>query len=231
MNRSIVRSLFVCALLGSATRFVPAQETTTAPPVADIAPAPDPVQPDDVRLADIVRLFQSGISESIITDHVKQSPQAYNLSVNDLRYLKQYNVPESIISTLMATRGAGGANAAAPVPPGGLTFDDLVLIGGWGHKSRPGRLVMGTDSLQWFDGSTPGRNFTFQIGGLEKVWFTCQARTPDPFCYQINFQIVQGDDYSFREVDQDSGSNASVIKLMDALRLHFPQIAFEKPAD
>jgi hypothetical protein len=231
MKRSIVRSLFACALLASVTVAARAHETAPAPPVADIVPSPVPVQPDDARLVDIVRLFQSGMSESIITDQVKQSGLAYNLSVNDLRYLKEHNLPEPIISILMATRGASGADMAGSLPPGGLAFDDLVFIGGWAHKSRPGRLVLGTDALEWVDASTPARNFAFQLEGLEKVWFTCQARTPDQFCYEINFQIVHGDRYSFREVDQDSGSNESVIKLMDALRLYFPQIAFGKPAD
>ena len=77
--------------------------------------------------------------------------------------------------------------------------------------------------------ATPKKNFEFKITGLEKVWFTCQARTPENFCYQINFQIVKGDQYEFRDVNRESGSNASVLKVMEALRKYFPQVAFGTP--
>ena len=74
-------------------------------------PAPVPLQPDDARLVDIVRLIKSGMSESIIAEQVRQSEQAYNLSVNDLLYLKQNGAKESTIAALMAT--SAGAAAAA----------------------------------------------------------------------------------------------------------------------
>ena len=199
------------------------------------APTPPlvPFQPDDPRLVDLVRLIKSGISESIIAEQVRQSRPAFNLSVTDLLYLKQNGVLESIIGALMAT-GAGtqaapGAAGAALAAPEELTFEDLVLVGSWLRKSRPGRLVMRGDSLAWVDGSDPEKNFEFQITGLEKVWFTCQARTPENFCYQINFQIVKGARYRFRDVNRESGSNASVLKVMDALRRYFPQVAFGPP--
>jgi hypothetical protein len=197
------------------------------------APAPPPVQfqPDDPRLVDLVRLIKSGISESIIAEQVRQSNPAFNLSVTDLLYLKQNGVLESIIGALMATRAASPAApgaVAAQASPRELVFDDLVFVKSM-RKSRSGRLVMQGDSLAWVDGDDPEKNFDFQITGLEKVWFTCQARTPQNFCYQINFQIVKGDLYRFREVNQDSGSNASVLKVMEALRKYFPQVMFGPP--
>ena len=51
----------------------------------------------------------------------------------------------------------------------------------------------------------------FQINGLKKVWYTCQARTPENFCYRINFEIVKGAKYRFLDGNQESGSNASVL--------------------
>jgi len=199
------------------------------------SPQPIPLQPDDPRLVDLVRLIKSGISESIIAEQVRQSDPAFNLSVADLLYLKQNGVLESIIGALMATRA--GTQAAAPgiaapalASPRELVFDDLVLVKSMSlKKNRSGRLVMQGDLLAWVDGGDPKKNFEFQIPGLEKVWFTCQARTPENFCYQINLQIVKGARYQFRDVNQESGSNASVIKVMDALRKYFPQIAFGPP--
>jgi hypothetical protein len=191
-------------------------------------PAPVPLQPDDARLVDLVRLIKSGMSESIIAEQVKQSEQAYNLSVNDLLYLKQNGAQESTIAALMATNA--GAPAAPAVAPSEMVFDNLVLVKtGFWNKNREGRLVLHGDVFNWVDNSDPKENFTFQINGLEKVWFTCEARTPENFCYQINFKIIKGDRYRFRDGHRDSGSNAAVVKIMDALRTYFPQLAFGAP--
>jgi hypothetical protein len=194
-----------------------------------------PLQPDDPRLVDLVRLIKSGISESIVAEQVKQTDRAFDLSVQDLLYLKQNGVLESTIGALMATgagtRGvpnvAAGATAAAPAE---LTFDDLEYLSpGFLKKSRLGRLVLRGDTLAWVDGGDPKENFEFQIAGLEKVWFTCQTRTPENFCYQLNFKIVKGDRYQFRDMNRESGSNASVLEVMEALRKYFPQVAFGPP--
>jgi len=200
------------------------------------ARAPDSgvaLQPDDARLADLVRLIKSGISESILVEHVQHSTPPFELSSTDLLYLKQNGVLESTIAALMATSGgmpaAPRAGAAAPAAARELTFDDLVLVRHGFQKDRSGRLVMRGDSLSWVDGGDTEKNFAFQITGLEKAWFTCQARTPENFCYQINFQIVKGARYEFRDANHESGSNASVRAVMDALRKYFPEVAFGSP--
>jgi len=193
---------------------------------------PVTLRPDDPRLIDLVRLIKSGISESIIAEQVRQSRPAFNLSVTDLLYLKQNGVLESIIGALMATgtgiqAAAPGAAVAAPME---LTFEDLMLVKtGFLKKNRPGRLVIRGDTVSWVDGGDSEKNFEFQITGLEKVWFTCQARTPENFCYQINFEIVKGARYRFQDVNKESGSNAPVLKVMDALRTYYPQLSFGSP--
>jgi hypothetical protein len=191
-------------------------------------PAPVPLQPDDARLVDLVRLIKSGMSESIIAEQVKQSEQAYNLSVNDLLYLKQNGAQESTIAALMATNA--GAPAAPAVAPSEMVFDNLVLVKtGFWNKNREGRLVLHGDVFNWVDNRDPKENFTFQITGLEKVWFTCEARTPENYCYEINFKIIKGDRYQFRDIHRESGSNAAVLTVMEALRTYFPQLAFGAP--
>jgi hypothetical protein len=192
------------------------------------------LQPDDARLADLVRLIKSGISESILVEHVQHSSPPFELSSTDLLYLKQNGVLESTIGALMAT-GAGTAvaapraAAAAPAAARELTFEDLVLVRPGPKKDRMGRLVLRGDSLAWVDADDKAKNVAFQISGLEKAWFTCQARTPENFCYQINFQIVKGARYQFRDANHESGSNASVRAVMDALRKYFPEVAFGTP--
>ncbi len=196
------------------------------------APTPtlEPLSPDDARLVDLVRLTRSGISEAIVAEQVKHAERPYNLSVNDLLYLKQNGVEESIIGALMATHAGAPAAPAARLAPEALSFDDLVMKTSFMKKDRPGRLVMQGDSLAWMDGSDATQNFEFKTTGLEKVWFTCQARTPENFCYQINFQIVKGAHYRFQDLNRESGSNAAVLKVMDALRTYFPQVAYGSPA-
>jgi hypothetical protein len=199
--------------------------------VAADAQSSGPLQPDDARLVDLVRLIKSGVSESIIAEQVKQSGQVYALSVNDLLYLKQNDAQESTIAALMATRP--GAPAAPAVAPSEVVFDDLVLVkkglGGFLKKDRKGRLVMRGDTLGWEDRRNPKENFEFRTTGLEKVWYTCEARSSGNFCYQINFKIVKGDSYRFRDIDRDSGSNAAVTKVMEALRTYFPRLTFGAP--
>lgn len=199
------------------------------------APAPTavPAVPDDARLTDLVRLVNSGISESIVAEQVKQAGQPYDLSVNDLLYLKQNSVGEATIAALMATRKGVPAATGSPAAAMGeaITFDDLVMKNSPMKKDRPGRLVMQGDSLAWSDANDPKQNFEFKTTGLEKVWFTCQSRTPENFCYQINFQIVKGARYQFQDRNRESGSNAAVLAVMDALRTYSPQIAYGAPKD
>jgi hypothetical protein len=219
---------------GVSEKVITAVWARVPPPTA----TPVPLVPDDGRLVDLVRLVKSGISESIVADQVRSDERPYVLTVNDLVYLKQNGVGESTIGALMATRAAAPAVAAveaAPEPPAenrapaAYSFDNLVLKTSAMKKDRPGRLEMQGDSLVWTDGNDPKENFEFKTTGLQKVWFTCQARTPENFCYQINFQIVKGARYRFQDFNRESGSNAAVLKVMDALRTYFPQVAYGSP--
>jgi hypothetical protein len=192
-------------------------------------PAQTQLEPDDARLVDLVRLIRSGMSESIIAEQVKQSGNAYNLSVNDLLYLKANGAGESTIAALMATPDDAPAVLAAA--PASLALHDLVLMNrGLWRRDREGHLLLEGDTLRWEDKGSRGKSFSFQTQGLERVWFTCEARSSGNFCYQINFQIVKGDRYRFRDSDSDSGSNDAVLEVMEALRTYFPRLPFGKPS-
>src|SRR6185369_12572988 len=151
--------------------------------------APAPVAPDDTRLADVVRIVKSGISESLIAEQIKQSGLAYKLTMNDLLYLKQNGVQDSVISALLATKDVEAKKT--PAPPAETAFNELLLVHGWGplRRERPGRLVLKGDTFSWIDGADPKENFEFQVPGLEKVWYTCQSQTAGDVCYEINFQV------------------------------------------
>ena len=186
------------------------------------APAPAPAQPDDARLADVVKIVKSGISEPLIAEQIKQSGLTYKLSMNDMLYLKQNGVQDSVISALLATKEKASA------PPAETMFNELLLVRGFGpvHRDRPGRLVLKGETFSWIDGSDPKENFDFKVSGLEKIWFTCQAQTAGDVCYQINFQIVKGPRYSFADVSRATGSNATVKSIMETLRANFPRAPF-----
>ncbi|HSY47864.1 MAG TPA: hypothetical protein VLC46_03555 [Thermoanaerobaculia bacterium] len=204
------------------------QQRIASQAAAPTAAPPAPVAPDDTRLADIVRIVKSGISESLIAEQIKQSGNTYKLSMNDLLYLKQNGVQDSVISALLATKDLEAKRAAAPAE---TAFNELLMVHGWGpmRRERPGRLMLKGDTFSWIDGADPKENVDFQIGGLEKVWFTCQAQTSGDVCYQINFQIVKGPRYSFADVSRATGSNATVKAVMETLRRDFPRAPFGAP--
>ncbi len=196
-------------------------------------PAPTgtvPLQPDDARLVPLVRLIETGISESIIAEQAQQSGQTYALSVNDILYLKEHGARDSTITALMATRT--GAPAAPAIAPSELVFQDLELVNrGFWRRDRVGRLVMRGDTLRWEGSRDSKDSFEFQILGLEKVWYTCEARSSESFCYQLNLEIVKGDTYRFRDLHRESGSNAAIIRVAEALRTYFPRLPFGEPDD
>ena len=207
------------------------QQKIGAAAVLPATPPPPPAaQPDDVRLTDVVKIVKSGISEPLIAEQIKQSGLTYKLTMNDLLYLKQNGVQDSVISALLATKDAEAKKAAAP--PAETVYSELLLVRGFGpiHRDRPGRLVLKGDTFSWVDGADPKENFSFQVPGLEKVWYTCESQSAGDVCYQINFQIVKGPRYSFADVSRATGSNATVKAIMEMLRSNFPRAPFG-PAD
>jgi hypothetical protein len=187
------------------------------------------VQPDDARLVDLVLLIKSGMTEPIITEQVTKAGQTYRLSTNDLLYLKQNGAHELTIAALMATRP--DAPATPLIAPAELVIDNLVLVNrGFWRRDHTGSMVVRGDTLSWKDDRGTEGSFQFQASGIDKVWFTCEARPSESFCHQINFKIVKGDRYRFQDGDRDTGSNASVIKVMEALRTSFPRLNFATPS-
>jgi len=144
-----------------------------------------------------------------------------------------------VAPAVLTTPDAGAQTAATVVSSGSLSddqavseqvFEDLVLVKkAFWRASRTGRLVMRGDTLSWEAAGHPDDNFTFQIAGIDKVWFTCDARASGNFCHEINFQIVRGDSYLFRDSGRDSGSNAAVLSVMEVLRTDFPRLNFATP--
>jgi len=68
---------------------------------------------------DVVKLTKAGLSEKIILSKVKQDGASYNLTADQIIYLKNQGVPESVIDALVqgAPAGAPPAPASAPSAP------------------------------------------------------------------------------------------------------------------
>jgi hypothetical protein len=82
-------------------------------------------RPDDPRLVDLVRLVKSGLSESLVSDQFRRSGLIYKLSANDLAYLKENQVSEAIIASLL-----GKASVPAPSSPSATAAPSPAVVPG-----------------------------------------------------------------------------------------------------
>ena len=217
------------------------QEAITALEARMSAPTLAMASPDDKRLVDIVRLAKSGLSEALIVNTVKASNETYDLSANDLVYLKENGVNDVIIGALMATKSkavtptAVAAPAAAAVAVSAAqneedVVEDLVLARqGPLKKDRKGRIVVKPDEIDWIDSGKPDGNFSFKPAGIEKVWLTSRVNGTTYFPYQVNIQISKGARYRFQDLNKETGSNGAVLKLFDVIKARFPSILVGEP--
>ena len=199
------------------------------------APPARPV-PDDSRLVRIVTLVQQGLSEGLIAEQVVRSGEQYPLTVNDLIFLKDNRVPESIIGALMssgrglppAAAGAAataGKRAAAQLPAEEQVFDGLVLKkGGAFAKNHSGKLVLADDKLQWRDSVDPNAGFELFLKGASELTVTCAAREGGSFCHRVELSFTQGDSYLFEDVKRDVGGNENLMRLLDAVKAKYPKL-------
>lgn len=211
---------------------------------AAAAPATPARVPDDPRLAELVKLVKSGLSEGLIVEQLKASGEQYALTSRDLLYLKDNDIPESIIATLLARTGAPAANTSAPVagvatrpaeppaPPSETTLEGLSLIkASLFKKDRTGRLTIKQGEITWTDASDTRFSFTVNSSAVKRVWAKCRPLPAGRFCYEVGFEIFRAESYRFRDVDEVTGSNAHLTKLQDALKVHIPNLAIEEKID
>ena len=68
-------------------------------------------------LNDVVALCQTGVSEQVIVNHIRQRGLQQELSVSDIVWLHQQGVSERVISAMQQSAGPAPVVAAAPVVP------------------------------------------------------------------------------------------------------------------
>jgi hypothetical protein len=219
------------------------------------APTPTPtptfVQPDEKRLENLVKLIKQGVSESLIAEHLRLKGESYNLTTNDLLYLKQNQVPESLIGVLLnaggaaapaagvgAAAAAAGATAAAAAAPAKKPLTSEVEITGlvmkkatFLRKDRVGKLVFKGDEISWVDSDDPSQNLQLRASGITKAWMRCQPRPQSPFCYELGFEIFHGDSFKFQDSKLASGINDQVTAVRQLFKDHYPNVLINEQID
>ncbi len=104
------------------------QIIVTGAPSADqsAAPAPPPSEPAPVKLPygveDVLKLSRAQVSDDIIVNYVQNSGTIYNLSPNDIVYIRNQGVSERVIGSMLDQRrrvtevAAQAAPQSAPAP-------------------------------------------------------------------------------------------------------------------
>lgn len=206
---------------------------------ARAVPAPQPLQPDNPNLTKVVKLVQSGVTESLLIDLIAQGQPVAALSHGDIIYLKDNRVPDAVIAALMANSAAqraaatpadaAAAGAPAPEPTTDAVIDGLVLMRAtFLSKNHEGRLTFEGDDLRWSSATDPKSNFSGKITALERASLRCSPLPGGSFCFEISFKLFQGSEYSFRDTGADQGSNANVMKVREVLQARFPNLVFEE---
>lgn len=211
-----------------------AQEPTPTPqPVVQPQTASSLV-PIDPRLQQIVKLVQAGLSESLIAESIKKETVPYKLTPQDLLYLKENRVPESIIAALLGVEAPSSTEAGrqmaapevtpTPEPPTETVIEGLVLKTGLFRRNAPGSIVFLQDKIEWRDAGDASGNITIYPAGVKKVELKCRTQATGLFCYELEIDINEGDSFKFEDAEQAVGGNRAILALRDALKEKYPRI-------
>ncbi len=195
-------------------------------------PTPVPLKPDDPRLELVAEAVNKGVSESVLIEQISNAPTGFNLTLNDLIYLKQSGVPESLVVALQAAKGVPGGKATAAeaaAAEGDVTIEGLLMLkSSFLRKNRQGTLAFKGGDIVWTDAMDSVQSFTVKASALERAWLKCRPLPAGNFCYELGFSMFKGDDYSFVDSGEPQGSNDNVLALRKAIAARFPKMVFEE---
>ena len=105
---------------GAQTPPVPASTETTAPPATPVVPPPNIVPGSPY--AEVVRLTQAGVDQSIVMAYVTNSTSLFNLDSEKIIYLSDLGAPNSLVTAMMQhdqqlQQQFAATQAAQPPPP------------------------------------------------------------------------------------------------------------------
>ena len=93
----------------------PTATDTSAVPPASVAPPPN-ISPNS-PLAQVVRLVQAGVDESVIMSYVSNSTSTFNLDSDTIIYLSDLGAPNQIVTAMMQRDQVLQQQMAATTPP------------------------------------------------------------------------------------------------------------------
>ena len=216
-----------------------------SPPAPPPTATPTESRPDDASLEDVARLVKAGLSERLLCEQIRQSGRRHTPSANDLVFLKEHGVPETVIAALMAS-GASPTPTPSPLtvarsmatptpaptaaPPLALTFEPLVRLAGVFRKAQAGRLVLTAEWMEWGDASDTPRAERIATASLRAVWLATVRRSLGPPLVELRVRTSGGDELTFHDVDWSTGGSGRTEALYQAIRERFPQVVLtEKP--
>jgi len=167
MKKTIFRKLIFGATIlsllnfGARTLENSSAQTQPPPPDANVSPAADSSAPTAISaelpadippntpLAQVIRLAQSGVAESVILSYVNNSGAAFNLTSDQIIYLKDLGLPDDAVTAMIQRdQQLGATTNVTPAPAPGTTvqtetpvqpvevtqnyfYDTLSPYGGW----------------------------------------------------------------------------------------------------
>ena len=215
-----------------------------------------PTEPDDKRLVDVVRLVTAGVSEKVIVGQAQRNEQGYDLTTNDLIYLKESGVPRPVIAALLENRSPASAREPVPAtrpkprpvevaavadePEPAAVVRTLISFGpllrvtkkvAVIRTSSQGRVIIGDGRIEYRDDSKQKKDVTFFDRALKKVWLECERNPNGDVCFEIRLKTAHGDTYRFRDVDWKAGGNAQIHSLFDTLKDLYPRVKYKIKAN
>jgi hypothetical protein len=137
MKTTIFRKFILGAVILPAIFFIGAlpsnsQTEPPPPPGAPAATADDSAQantpaslPQDIPpgspLAQVVQMAQAGVNENVIASYINNSGAAFNLTSDQIIYLKDIGLPDDAVTAMMQRDQQLGATSAAQSPPPAAT--------------------------------------------------------------------------------------------------------------
>ncbi len=97
-------AIMVLCVMGVLSPFNSPAQAQSAPPPPDSATASSALPPDILPtspLAQVIRLMQAGVDESIIMTYVTNSGSTFNLNSDKIIYLKDIGLPNEIVTAMM----------------------------------------------------------------------------------------------------------------------------------
>src|SRR5271170_2145515 len=125
-SAAILSLLLIGALKNSRAHAQPAPPADANAAVTADASATSGELPTDISpnspLAQVVRLAQSGVDESVILSYINNSGTAFNLTSDQIVYLKDLGMPnDAVTAMIQRDQQLGATTNATPAPAPGTT--------------------------------------------------------------------------------------------------------------